>query len=138
LRHGAQLKNLNFRLRVLIIVLFFITQGCQTPVSSDGTTKAWQENTEVQKNQVPSVDKKERFVKGELIVRFTDTATDQDMEKIISSIGARTLKTVSKERNTFLIQLPEEQSVKKAIKELSKRTDILYAEPNRIYTLGDE
>ena len=104
--------------------------------SSDLDTR--QGNRDIQKNQVSSQNKEEKFVKGELIIRFKDTATNQEIEKIIFSVGAKLLRTISKERKTFLILLPEELSEEDAIKELSKRTDILYAEPNRIYTLEAE
>ena len=134
---GGQLKSPNFILRVLVILLFII-QGCGSFVTSDGTTNTRQGNGEVQKKPALSPDREEKIVKGELIVRFKDTVTKQEMEKIISSIGARTLETVSKERKTVLILLPEELSEKDAINELSKLTDVLYAEPNRIYTLGAE
>jgi hypothetical protein len=126
------------------IVGFVFTFSCSGGPSAaaggyaDGTANPGQGNKKVQRNAVTSADKEEGYVKGEMIVRFNDTVTDHEVGGILSSIGARVLETVSKERNTFLIQLPEELSVKKAIYELSKRTDILFAEPNRIYTLGDE
>lgn len=122
----------------VLIVLLFIIQGCKPFVTSDVTTDTRQGNRDIQKNQVSSQNKEEKFVKGELIIRFKDTATNQEIEKIIFSVGAKLLRTISKERKTFLILLPEELSEEDAIKELSKRTDILYAEPNRIYTLEAE
>ncbi|HDY75708.1 MAG TPA: hypothetical protein ENH49_04215 [Candidatus Marinimicrobia bacterium] len=131
------MNNLNSMFRVLIVLLFII-QGCKPFVTSDVTTDTRQGNRDIQKNQVSSQNKEEKFVKGELIIRFKDTATNQEIEKIIFSVGAKLLRTISKERKTFLILLPEELSEEDAIKELSKRTDILYAEPNRIYTLEAE
>jgi len=131
------LKNFCFILTVVTNLLFVI-QGCEPFVTSKEAPIAPQVIRESPQKPIQSPEEEERFVKGELIVRFKNTVTNQEMEKIISSIYARILKPVSKERKTFLILLPEELSIEDAINELSKQADILYAEPNRIYTFGGE
>lgn len=74
-------------------------------------------------------------VTGELIVRFVDSADLQKIDSVVSSINAVIVRAVSEKRNTFLIKIPDYMSVQDAIKELVRKKEVVYAEPNLIYKL---
>jgi hypothetical protein len=114
-----------------VILAFCVLQGC----NFDGPRKPYglgQETAGKGRLANPG-SRDDSYVEGELIVRFGDDTGRQQAEKVVSSINGKLAEEVSRTRNTYLVKIPANLSVQAAIAELSRRKEVLYAEPNRIY-----
>ena len=74
-----------------------------------------------------------RFVQGELLVKFREGVTDEQIRSIILRQGASVLTYMGK-LQVYLLKLKEGESVEDAAKEFSGLPEVQYAEPN--YTLS--
>ncbi|MFI5294529.1 MAG: type II secretion system secretin GspD [Thermodesulfovibrionales bacterium] len=75
-----------------------------------------------------------RFVSGELLVKFKENVPEEKVRSIISQKGAKVIKYTDNIR-VYLLRLKEKQSVEDAVKEFSDLPEVEYAEPNYIVTI---
>jgi general secretion pathway protein D len=80
--------------------------------------------------------REERYVKGELLVRFRDDVSGERAREIISRQGASVIKYMSTV-HVFHIRLGSGQDVEEAIGEFSSIPEVLYAEPNFMFKTHD-
>jgi len=76
----------------------------------------------------------QRYVSGELLVKFKEGVTEEKALSIISEKGASLLKRMDA-LGVCLLKLRKGQSVEEAVKEFSSLPEVQYAEPNYIVTL---
>lgn len=73
------------------------------------------------------------FVDGEVLVKFTEGISTQAVETALAQIGAETVQMLE-----FIgvhhLKLTTDKAVKKAMQEFSELDNVVYAEPNYIYT----
>ncbi len=72
-----------------------------------------------------------KYKPGELLVKFTETTSEQRITEILSSEGASVI-TTSKIKGLYLIRLKKGQDVKDAIEKFMHYSEVEYAEPNYI------
>src|SRR5579883_92092 len=84
--------------------------------------------------KVPSLEGKEAFVPGEIIVRFKDDAAPETRTKVMAAVGvSRSLNHPS----LFKIKLKAGGDVFTAVQQMKNDSAVLYAQPNyRYYALG--
>lgn len=76
---------------------------------------------------------KEKFVQGEILVRFKSSMTIQAQQLSVESQGARSVKSVSGIMNISKVKLPLGETVSAAIEAYQSNPNIEYAQPNYIY-----
>lgn len=76
---------------------------------------------------------KEKFVQGEILVRFKSSMTIQAQQLSVESQGARSVKSVSGIMNISKVKLPIGETVSAAIEAYQNNPNIEYAQPNYIY-----
>ena len=75
-----------------------------------------------------------RFVSGELLVKFKEGVPEEKIRSIISQKGSTVLKYTENIR-VYLLKLKKGQSVEDAVREFSDLPEVEYAEPNYIVTI---
>jgi subtilisin family serine protease len=73
-----------------------------------------------------------KFVPGEFLIRFREGVDDGEKDKALKEHGARKKKRLPVP-GLFLARLERPGNVEAVIRALSRRPDVLYAEPNWIY-----
>jgi subtilisin family serine protease len=76
---------------------------------------------------------KEKFVAGEILVRFKSSMTIQAQQLSVASQGARSVKSVSGIMNISKVKLSLGETVSAAIEAYQNNPNIEYAQPNYIY-----
>jgi len=76
---------------------------------------------------------KEKFVQGEILVRFKSSMTIQAQQLSVASQGARSVKSVSGIMNISKVKLSLGETVSAAIEAYQNNPNIEYAQPNYIY-----
>ena len=76
---------------------------------------------------------KEKFVQGEILVRFKSSMTIQAQQLSVASQGARSVKLVSGIMNISKVKLSLGETVSAAIEAYQSNPNIEYAQPNYIY-----
>jgi len=72
-----------------------------------------------------------RYVKGELIVKFREGTSREDVAKAVAALGGKIKKSLGK--NSYLIQLKEKITIKKAVQKFLELEEVEEAQPNFIY-----
>ena len=90
------------------------------------------ELTEEKKTEFARAD--DRYVQGELQVKFKGNIPDDRLFEILSAEEASLLRELQP-KGLYLIKLKEEQDVKDAIEEFTSYEEVEYAEPNYILTI---
>ncbi len=75
----------------------------------------------------------EKFVSDRVIVKLKEGATEEAVEEVNRSIGARTTDRIPRLRLT-VVELPENLSVEEAVKLYESLPDVEYAQPDCLYT----
>jgi hypothetical protein len=99
--------------------------------------KALDEVTYVEPNYRISIEseiKKKEHRTGEILVRFKQDVNRDEIEALLKKLDIKILQSYSIP-NLYLLQLPEGQSVDGIVAELQAHPQILYAEPNFIYSI---
>lgn len=73
-----------------------------------------------------------RFVEGELLIKFKEYVNDQTARRIIENMGATVINFIDGVR-IYQIKLPPKLTVKEALREFGELPEVQYAEPN--YTI---
>ena len=73
------------------------------------------------------------FVEGELLVKFSDGLSAQDVDAAMARIGAQTIEQLSFV-DVHHLKITSDKSVEKAVEEFAALPNVVYAEPNYIYT----
>ncbi|MBN1465789.1 S8 family serine peptidase [candidate division KSB1 bacterium] len=73
------------------------------------------------------------FVEGELIVKFSAEIAAQDVNTAMTRIGTETVERLSFV-DAYHLKITSDKSVKKAVEEFSALPNVVYAEPNYIYS----
>lgn len=82
-----------------------------------------------------SVDAREEFVEGEVLVRFKPGVSVAEQAEIAATRGGRVARALLLAR-TKVVRLPAGASVRAAAAALSRRADVEFAEPNWIHRLS--
>ncbi|SCZ54917.1 S8 family serine peptidase [Thiohalomonas denitrificans] len=98
-------------LMALCLCVPFFTSGCSVdaPQPSDSPAAASLET-------------------GELLVRFADDISRAEVMRITEDQGTSVVR--QQHRNLYLIRIPEGTSMEDAIRRLTARPEVVYAEPN--------
>jgi len=72
-----------------------------------------------------------KYVKGELIVKFREGTSREDVEKAVTAHGGKIKKFLGKDR--YLIKFKGEITVKNAVKKFLELEEVEKAQPNFIY-----
>ncbi len=73
----------------------------------------------------------DRYVQGELLIRFKDNINEEKVSEILTSEGA-TIISALKPKGTYHIKLKKNQDVREAAKIFNNYKEVEYAEPNYI------
>ncbi|MBN1481851.1 hypothetical protein EH223_05870 [candidate division KSB1 bacterium] len=73
------------------------------------------------------------FVEGEVLVKFAEGISTQAVEAALAQIGAESVQ-IFEFIGVQHLKLTTDKSVKKAVQEFSELDNVVYAEPNYIYT----
>ncbi|MBN1559200.1 S8 family serine peptidase [candidate division KSB1 bacterium] len=73
------------------------------------------------------------YVEGELLVKFSTAITAQDVNSAMVQIGAEAVERLPFV-DVYHLKITTAKSVKKAVEEFSALPNVIYAEPNYIYT----
>jgi len=112
---------------VMLLPLLLIATACS------GGCKSSYNKPIIREVKKSEVRQKANFVKGLLIVKFVNSATQKEIDEINFRFNSSITKPVNIERKVYLIKLPENLSVEEAILLYSKEDSVDYAEPNYIY-----
>ncbi|MGE5398465.1 MAG: S8 family serine peptidase [Chitinophagales bacterium] len=82
-------------------------------------------------NQLPG---SANYVPGQLIVRFKDAKAANTIDEVNDSIGAAKIAEFKEVKGLQAVSLPEGTTVEEALQEYRQNPNVLYAEPNYIYT----
>ncbi len=74
------------------------------------------------------------FVDGQVLVRFSNGINSQAAQTALAQVGAEPIKAIP-QLDLYQAKLPAELSVQEAINEFTNMPNVLYAEPNYIYTI---
>lgn len=118
----------------LTLAFIFIPYSACSSYQSPDTSQSAQtvEKSNVASSSVEQAKQHENFVKGEIIVKFKDNATEKQIERINSSLNTKVKQKIPVGKNTFLLKLPEGLPVTKAVEKYQKLSKVEYAEPNFI------
>jgi len=72
-----------------------------------------------------------RYVKGELIVKFREGTSREDVEKAVTALGGKIKKFLG--INSYLIKLKERIAVEKAVRKFLALEEVEEVQPNFIY-----
>ena len=75
-----------------------------------------------------------QFVEGELLLQFKGEVTTQSAERVFAQTGARALQYYP-QIGVYHVRLRAGESVKDAVKRFQSMGEVVYAEPNYIYTI---
>ncbi len=73
------------------------------------------------------------FVDGEVLVKFSDGVNAQAVNSALAQVGAQAIETIEFV-GVHHLKITSEKSVKKAVDEFSALPNVVYAEPNYIYS----
>ena len=108
-----------FLFSVFLCQLYFI--GSDKIEASDGGIE----------NPSP-LKKKATYVEGEILVKFKENVIQEDVEAINKGFNTTIIKKV-KNRNLYLIKIPEGESIENMIKKYNLKPEVEYSQPNNIY-----
>lgn len=121
---------------LLLAFIFFPYSACATYKSPDTNKSAEKvEKSNAASTNVEQARQHENFVKGEVIVKFKDNASEKQIERINSSLNTTVKQKIPVGKNTFLLKLPEGLQVTEAVDRYKKLSEVEYAEPNYIRKL---
>lgn len=84
---------------------------------------------------IAQVPQKSKNIKaGEILIKYKDNISAQDINYSISSIGGHKLTTINKNK-LVKVKLSNNQTIEEAIEIYSNDADVEYAQPNYIYTI---
>ena len=95
-----------------------------------GSNKAEAGNNGIESSS--SVKKKDSYAEGEILVKFKENVTQEDIEAINKGFNTTIIKKI-KNQILYLIKIPDEESVENMIKKFNQRPEVEYSEPNYIY-----
>jgi len=116
----------------LTLAFIFIPYSACSSYQSPDTNQTAQkvEKSNVASSNVKQARQHENFVKGEVIVKFKDNASEKQIERINSSLNTQVKQKIPVGKNTFLLKLPEGLPVTEAVDRYKKLSEVEYAEPN--------
>jgi thermitase len=113
---------------VFISFVFTVTVYAQSPVAylPDGTV----EHNNVNSGDAP--DSPYRLASDEILVRYRTSTSQSSRSSIHAQLGTTVVKEFKKVGGIQLVKLPQGMTVKNAIRNYLKNSEVLYAEPNYI------
>ncbi|MFW5999764.1 MAG: S8 family serine peptidase, partial [Halanaerobiaceae bacterium] len=133
---------------MLLFFLTFVFLGCDSIkdiVDGDITGHVVLTNTQVdwdqsdesevnlKSNAEISEEKEMEYRPGKAIVKFADKPDDSVLQKYNLEIAKKlSLK------NTYVVDVPEDEKLKELVEELEEESDVVYSEPNIKYTINSE
>ena len=87
-----------------------------------------------EKKQMEMAVARNQYAQGELLIKFKDGVTEDKASSIISEKGASVIKLDGK-TNLYNIKLRKAQPVEEALKEFMSIPEVLYTEPNFVFSV---
>ncbi len=75
------------------------------------------------------------YVPGEVLVIYDDNASREEIDKSIDTFRLNAVEEITLAEETVVVELPDDTTVEQAIAEISLDENVLYVQPNYIYTL---
>ncbi len=107
-------------MRLLLSFIFLILIGCN------------QEEVVDDRPEPPKNEQQQRYVEGEIIVRYEDNCSEAYIKNMLKTHGA-SIKQKLPGKQTYLIKLPFGHTVESAVPLYDGLIGVKWAEPNYIY-----
>ncbi len=108
------------RLAISFVILLFFISGCNQEKVVDDRPKA------------PELPEQQKYKEGEIIVRYEDNFSKQQIHQMLKTHGASIIKKLPGKQQ-FLIKLPFGHTVRSAVPLYDGLIGVKWAEPNYLY-----
>jgi thermitase len=128
-----KLLNINFTAMVSIKILSFISLAVfslSDVVAAPGYVQMPRSKF-IQQKQAPTI--KEKFVEGEVLVKFKANVTTEVQQYTATNLGGRSFKSVGKKLKVARVKLEKGSDVMTAVQAYQADANVEHAQPNYIY-----